>query len=181
MHAVDDEILAGEISGQHGAGVGAVEDADLAVAVGFYAFGKDRIEAGLVERQLAGDECRGFNDPEMEELGGIEKLVTIAAGVLQGLGFIGGVAGVDAVNQGVGKNVGLLDPGEERRSEIPVAGGLENRLFEIVSVVFDELAGQQDEAPGGSPAKALKRSSSRSVSLAGNDEGGASVTLSCAE
>ena len=121
-----DGVEAGEVGGEHGGRVAAVQDAHLAGAVGPEIVGPDHVEAGLGERQLSGDRLRPLDHPDMEGLGGDRERVLVAPFAEQRLLLGGGEARDDTVDKRVEEHVAVLDPGDEGGLEAPAAGVTED-------------------------------------------------------
>ncbi len=144
MHAVADNVLSGKISAENKAGVSAVQDADLSLLVRSD-FGYDvYVEAGLPERELFCKCFRSFDIPYAEDLADIEKRVLVAVFLIDFLNFlrITDSSGNDTVNQRGAEEVLVLNPVSEIFAKAPVLDVLQNALSEFLSVVVDQLAGE---------------------------------------
>ena len=145
VHALAHGLLAGQVGGQHGHRVRAVEDADLALAVRRHVRRPRHVQAGLGERQLAVQRARRFDDPRMEHLAGDQQLVVVAELRRQLRRLVLRVTGDDAVDQRVGEHARLAQPAREAVSQPPALRGLADRARQRVAVALDELTRQHHQ------------------------------------
>ena len=146
LHALADDVLAGQVGTQHHGGMGTVEDADLALLVGGVVVHHDDGQAGLLEGELVLDPLGALDDPEAEDLGGVDDVILVAQLPADGLGLLAGIAGDDAVHQGGAEHVLPIHPGGEVILQAPELDILLDAALQLVAVMVDELAGQDDKA-----------------------------------
>ena len=157
VHTVADDIIAGQVSAQDKAGVGAVQDADLALLVGGDVGHHHDVDAGFLERQLVLQPGRALDDPDAEDFADVQHLIVVAVGLLNGghLLRVADAAGDDAVHQGGAEGVGVVHPVDEGRLQAPVGGVVVAALLQLLAVVVDQLAGEDDQALVGCAVKSL--------------------------
>ncbi|MPL98477.1 hypothetical protein SDC9_44682 [bioreactor metagenome] len=155
-YAVLDGLMARLIGCKYAHGMGSVEDADLACAVEAHIVGPYHVQACLIERQLILVEVLvAFDDPQVENLGRVEQVVLIAELGADCLCFGSRVTGNDAVDQGVAEITSFVEPGHEACLQVPLLCILFDDALQIVSVLVDELAGNDDQALVRSPVESL--------------------------
>ena len=125
--------------------MGSVEHAHLAQLVGLHVVGEDD-GVHFVQGQFLLHLLGAFDHPQAEGLGGVQLLVFVAQFLEHGGHFLAGEAGNDAVNQRGAENVVLFQPGKELIAQIPLLRGLEHGVAQMIAVIVDQLAGQDDEA-----------------------------------
>ena len=151
-HELGDLLEAVEDALGNGGGVRAVEEAHLARAVGRHVRGVDDIHSGAGEGQLGLEvERRAVHDghlhyEEVERLAADERIVRLAEALGVADGGLGvWPAGHDAVHESGAEDALALYPlGEGGVAH--VGDVLEHAFLESVSVMLDELAGDEYEA-----------------------------------
>src|SRR5690606_38707060 len=118
-HALPDGVMAGQVPEHRGQRVGAVLDAHLAFAIRFDVLGEDRVHPRPPQRQRLLQIRRRLNRPEVEGLRGDEQRIFMAELLPQLWRFQPGVAGDDAVDEGVVERTRLAEPAEEGARELP--------------------------------------------------------------
>ena len=150
MHAVAHDVEAGEVGAQHKAGVGAVQDADLALLVRAHVGGhKDMaLETGLAEGQHIVQLGVPLDDPDAKDLADIKQRVSVAVLFLQlgNLLRVADAAGDDAVDQRAAEGAVLVDILLEAVLKAPLLDVLVDALEQLLAVVVDQLAGEHDDA-----------------------------------
>ena len=153
LHELVHERESCEMALENRGGVRAVEEAHLARAVGLHVGRVDDVDSGLLEREflLEIESCFGlglgnFDDEEVEGFAAHENVVALAELLLVAFGGFGvGTAGDDAVDERGAEHALVFDPCREFRV-VPVGNVLEDALLEVVAVVLDQLARNEDEA-----------------------------------
>ena len=147
MHAVTHNVEAGQIRAQNEAGVGTVQDADLALLVGGNIGHDHDVDAGLLERQLVLQLSGTLDDPHAEHFAHVQSSIVVAVDLFHGSQFLGiaDAARNDAVHQSGAEGVGVVHPVDEGRLQIPVLGVVVAALLQLFAVVVDQLAGQDDQ------------------------------------
>ena len=122
----------------------AVQDADLSLLVRSDLRYDVYVEAGLLERQFLSERFRSFDIPYTKDLADIEKRVLVAVFLIDFLNFlrITDSSGNDTVNQRGAEEVLVFNPVPEIFAKAPVLDVLQNALSEFLSVVVDQLAGE---------------------------------------
>ncbi len=132
VHAVPDDVKAAEIRAQNEAGVGAVEDADLALFVGGHVGGhKDLVlKARLAEGQHVVELLVALDNPHAEHFAHVQQGVLIAVLLLQLRHFLGvaDAAGNDAVHQGAAEGAVLIDVLLKAVAQLPLVDVLVDAL-----------------------------------------------------
>ncbi len=82
----------------------------------------------------------------MEYLSGVNKLVFISDDLRKLLGFVSGIACADSVNKGIAEVVVVIEPVNEIVAKLPKLGILQNTFLEVIGVVVNKLAREQNEA-----------------------------------
>jgi len=123
----------------------AIEDANLAGAVGLQIVSPDDIQPRLVQRELFSKRLRTFDHPDMERLSSNEQRIVVAPLFIKAGGFVTRIARHDAVNQRVAEMVGAFYPLRETGFQIPARCKLEHDFFELAAVGFDEFARQENQ------------------------------------
>ena len=156
MHAVAHDVKAGNPGTRDKGGVGAVEDADLALLVrGDIGGHKDARQAGLHEGQTLLERLVALDAPHLEGLAHGQEgvLVTQALGNSGGLLGIADATGDDGVDERGADGAVVGHPLRELVLPAPVAHVLVHDAQQLLAVVVDELAGEHDDARlAGSPA-----------------------------
>ena len=147
VHAVTHDVEAGQICAQNETGVGTVQDADLALLVGGDIGDDHDVDAGLLERQLVLQTIGAFDDPDAEDFADIQSLIGVAVGLFQSshLLRVTDAARDDAVHQSGAEGVGVVHPVDEGSVEVPVLCVVVAALLQLLAVVVDELAGEDDQ------------------------------------
>ena len=147
VHAVTHNVEAGQICAQNEAGVGTVQDADLALLVGGNVRHDHDVDAGLLERQLVLQICGTLDDPHAEHFAHVQSGIVVAVGLFHGSQFLGiaDAARNDAVHQSGAEGVGVVHPVDECRLQIPILGVVVAALLQLFAVVVDQLAGQDGQ------------------------------------
>ena len=156
MHAVAHDVKAGNPGTRDKGGVGAVEDADLALLVrGDIGGHKDARQAGLHEGQTLLERLVALDTPHLERLAHGQEGILVA----QSLGNRGGLLGVadtagnDGIDERGADGTVVGHPLRELVLPAPVAHVLVHDAQQLLAVVVDELAGEHDDARlTGSPA-----------------------------
>ena len=147
VHAVTHNVEAGQICAQNEAGVGTVQDADLALLVGGDVRHDHDVDAGLLERQLVLQLCGTFDDPHAEHFAHVQSGIMVAVDFFHGSQFLGiaDAARNDAVHQSGAEGVGVVHPVDESRLQIPVLCVVVAALLQLFAVVVDQFAGQDGQ------------------------------------
>ena len=174
VHAVADDVVARQVGAQDKAGVGAVQDADLALLIGGDVGHHHDVDAGLLERELVLQPGRALDDPDAEHFAHVQHLVVVAVGLLDGGHLLGvaDAAGDDAVHQGGAEGVGVVHPVDESLLQAPVGGVVVAALLQLFAVVVDQLAGEDDKALAGVAAECLVPLVEHAGQLGGEAVGG---------
>ena len=157
VHAVAHDIKACQISAQHKAGVCAVQDADLALLIGGNVGHDHDVDAGLLERQLVLQTCGALDDPHAEHFAHVQSGIVVAVGLFQSGQFlrVTDAARNDAIHQSGAEGVGGVHPVDEGGLQIPILGVVVAALLQLLAVVVDQLAAQDDQALVGSAVEGL--------------------------
>ena len=152
VHAVTHDVEASQICAQNEAGVCAVQDADLALLVGGDIGHDHDVDAGLLERQLVLQTIGTLDDPDAEDFADVQRLIGVAVGLFQSsqLLRVTDAARDDAVHQSGAEGVGVVHPVDEGSVEVPVLSVVVAALLQLLAVVVDQLAGQDDQTLVGS-------------------------------
>ncbi len=145
-HAVADDVEALEVCAEDKGRVRAVEDADLPLLVRRVVVDNENRQVDLVESELLRDRLRPFDDPEAEALSGVDHVVNVAVRPVDRVRLRARIAGHDAVDERRAERVGALDPRCEAGAEVPVRDVPQDALLELLAVMVDEFAREDDEA-----------------------------------
>ena len=107
---------------------------------------EEHVQAGLVGRELGGDLLGGLDDPEVEDLGLVQQMVVITGTLAQLGGGIARITRDDAVHERAVHAAGVLEPVPEALSEVPQVDVLADALLQVLAVLEDQLAREDDEA-----------------------------------
>src|SRR5262249_33090736 len=142
LHAVVHGPLAGEVRGESGHRVGAVEATHLALAIRRDVVGEDHVETSLAQGQLRLDRPVALDAPRMQRRSDDEErgLVTKTFRELGGLRLR--ISGHDAIDEGAREKASLREKPIERLRQTERARRLSHGAFELDSVLLDELARQ---------------------------------------
>ena len=150
MHAVAHDVVAGQVCAQNKAGVGAVQDTDLALLVRAHIGGNEDVilEASLAEGQNVVQLGVTLDDPDAEDFADIQQGISVAVLLLQFSNFlrVADAAGNDAVDQRAAEGAVLVDVLLEAVLQAPLLDVLVDTLQQFLAVVVDQLAGQHDDA-----------------------------------
>ncbi|MNC22909.1 hypothetical protein D3C75_709170 [compost metagenome] len=145
VHALLDSVHAIQVSSQYGHSVGAVQNPDLTGTVRSHVVSPDHVQANLVERKLFSKTLVAFDNPQVEDLSGVQELVLVAQLFSQSRDFVAGVAGYDTVNQSVQEVVAIFDPSGKIGAQVPLFSQAEHNLLQVVAVAVDQLARNDHE------------------------------------
>ena len=176
VHAIAHDVKAGNPGARDEGGVGAIEDANLALLVrGDIGGNKDTRQAGLHEGELLGKRLVALDAPHLEGLAHGQEGILVAQALGHGSGLLGvaDAAGDDSVDKRGADGAVVGHPLRELVLPAPVAHVLVHDAQQLLAVVIDELAGEHDDArlAGG------QRVWSTWASLAGKLAGGMSSAL----
>ena len=156
VHAVAHDVKAGNPGARNKGGMGAVEDADLALLVrGDVRGHKDARQAGLHERQTLLERLIALDAPHLEGLAHGQEGILVAQtlGNRSSLLGVADAAGNDGVDERGADGAVVGHPLRELVLPAPVAHVLVHDAQQLLAVVVDELAGKHDNARlAGSPA-----------------------------
>ena len=156
MHAVAHDIKAGNPGTRNEGGMGTVEDADLALFVrGDVGSHKDTRKTSLHKGKLLGKRLVALDAPHLEGLAHGQEgiLVVQTLGNRRGLLRIADAAGDDGVDERGADGAVVSHPLRKLVLPAPVAHILVHDAQQLLAVVIDELAGEDDDARlTGSPA-----------------------------
>ena len=174
VHAVTHDVEACQVCAQNEAGVGTVQDADLALLVRGDIGHDHNVDAGLLERELVLQTCGALDDPDAEDFADVQNGIVVAVGLFQSsqLLLVTDTARNDAVHQSGAEGVGLVHPVDELRFQIPVLGVVVAALLQLFAVVVDQLAAQDDQALVGSALERLVALIQHTGQLCGEAVGG---------
>ena len=139
-------IQAAQVAHRRKHGVRTVQKGHLPLMVRSLGRDEEHVEAGLVGRELGGDLLRGLDDPEMEDLGLVQQMVVIAGTLAQLRGGITRITRDDAVHEGAVHTARVLEPVPETFPEVPQVDVLADALLQVLAVLEDQLAREDDEA-----------------------------------
>ena len=182
VHAVAHDIKACQISAQHKAGVCTVQDADLALLVGGNVGHDHDVDAGLLERQLVLQTCGALDDPHTEHFAHVQNSIVVAVGLFQSgqLLRVTDTARNDAVHQRGAEGVGGVHPVDECGLQIPILSVVVAALLQLLAVVVDQLAAQDDQTLIGSAVESLVTLEQHAGQLCGEAVGGNLIKLAVA-
>ena len=182
VHAVTHDVKTGQVCAQNETGVGTVQDADLALLVGGDIGHDHDVDAGLLERQLVLQTCGALDDPHAEHFTHVQYGVVVAVDFLHGsqLLRVTDAARNDTVHQGGAEGVGVVHPVDEGSVQVPVLGVVVAALLQLLAVVVDQLAAQDDQALVGSAVESLVALVQHAGELCGEAVGGHLVELAVA-
>ena len=179
MHAVTHDVETGQVCAQNETGVGTVQDADLALLVGGNIGHDHDVDAGLLERQLVLQTCGALDDPDAEDFADVQNSIMVAVGLFQSsqLLRVTDAARNDAVHQSGAEGVGVVHPVDEGSVQVPVLGVVVAALLQLLAVVVDQLAAQDDQALVGSAVEGLVALIQHAGQLCGEAVGGHLIEL----
>lgn len=149
MHAVAHDIKAGNPGTRNEGGVGTVEDADLALFVrGDIGGHKDAGETGLHKGKILGKRLVALDTPHLEGLAHGQEGILVAQTLGHGSGLlrIADAAGDDGVDERGADGAVVGHPLRKLVLPTPVAHVLVHDAQQLLAVVIDELAGEDDDA-----------------------------------
>ncbi len=147
MHAVADDVLTRKISTRDKTGVRTVQDADLSLLVGSDFRNDVDVETGLLEGKLLLKPGGTFDVPHAEDFADVQKRIVVAVLFRQTGNFlrVADAAGNDAVHERGAEQAVILQPCDEVLAIAPVLRVLYAALLELLAVVVDQLAGEDDD------------------------------------
>ncbi|MNI69853.1 hypothetical protein D3C73_1256250 [compost metagenome] len=122
-----------------------VQQVNLTFAVWCHIVGHYYVKSGLSQRQIFGNPCRTFDNPEQERLSGNDQLVEIAELFFQLGCFVARVSRHDPVHQTAAERVLFHEPLSEGIAELPFRSILLYDLQQLLAVTVNQLAGDNDE------------------------------------
>ena len=156
VHAVAHDVKAGNPGARNKGGMGAVEDADLALLIrGDVGGHKDARQAGLHEGQTLLERLIALDAPHLEGLAHSQEGILVAQtlGNRSGLLGVADAAGDDGVDERGADGAVIGHPLRELVLPAPVAHVLVHDAQQLLAVMVDELASEHDDARlTGSPA-----------------------------
>ena len=124
----------------------AVEQRDLPLVVRGLGRDEQHVQAGLVGRELGGDLLRRLDHPQVEDFGLVQQMVVIAHALAKLRGGVARISRDNAVHERGIHAAGLLEPGAEVRTQVPQVDVLTDALLQVLAVLEDQLAREDDEA-----------------------------------
>ena len=182
VHAVTHDVKTGQICAQNEAGMGTVQDADLALLVGGNVRHDHDVDASLLERELVLQTGRALDDPDAEDFADVQNSIMVAVGLFQSsqLLRVTDAARNDAVHQSGAEGVGVVHPIDEGSVKVPVLCVVVAALLQLFAVVVDQLAGQDDQTLIGSAVEGLVALIQHAGQLCGEAVGGHLIELAVA-
>ena len=146
VHEVEHDVVSREVSCQHRSGMAAVQDPDLAFLVGLHVICPDHVSSALVDRQNILPFRIAFDDPQIEQLAGIDQVVFVSELFAELRGLFSGIAGDDPVDEGACEFVIVFDPADEFGFKVPFVCVFQNDSLKLRSVVVDKLDRKEQQA-----------------------------------
>ena len=132
------------------------------------------VDAGLLERQLVLQTCGALDDPHAEHFAHVQSGIVVAVGLFQSgqLLRVTDAARNDAIHQSGAEGVGGVHPVDEGGLQIPILGVVVAALLQLLAVVVDQLAAQDDQTLIGSAVEGLVTLEQHAGQLCGEAVGG---------